>query len=61
LPMKELGSTFNINYFIVSQVNPHILPYFFWNAGAPGTVDRSLKDENTDIYVLILLYIILVY
>ena len=36
LPMKELAQTFNCNNFIVSQVNPHIIPYFFWNTGAPG-------------------------
>ena len=36
LPMKELGAAFNVNNFIVSQVNPHILPFFFWNSGSPG-------------------------
>ena len=36
LPMKELGATFNANNFIVSQVNPHIIPFFFWNTGSPG-------------------------
>ena len=27
LPMARLGSTFNVNYFIVSQVNPHAIPF----------------------------------
>jgi len=27
LPMKRLGRLFNINHFIVSQVNPHALPF----------------------------------
>ena len=26
LPMKELSELFNVNYFIVSQTNPHIVP-----------------------------------
>lgn len=36
LPMKELRSRFNVDNFIVSQVNPHIIPFFFWNSGSPG-------------------------
>ena len=36
LPMKELSAAFNVNNFIVSQVNPHIIPFFFWNTGSPG-------------------------
>jgi len=27
LPMKRLSELFNVNYFIVSQVNPHMVPY----------------------------------
>lgn len=27
LPMKRLGRLFNINHFIVSQVNPHAIPF----------------------------------
>ena len=26
LPMKELSELFNVNYFLVSQTNPHIVP-----------------------------------
>lgn len=27
LPMKRLAELFNVNHFIVSQVNPHIAPF----------------------------------
>jgi len=27
LPMKRIGELFNVNTFIVSQVNPHIIPF----------------------------------
>ena len=26
LPMRGLSETFNVNYFLVSQTNPHIVP-----------------------------------
>lgn len=26
LPMRSLSETFNVNYFLVSQTNPHIVP-----------------------------------
>ncbi|EGD78367.1 hypothetical protein PTSG_09434 [Salpingoeca rosetta] len=36
LPMEQLAEHFNVNHFIVSQVNPHILPFLryrsFWNS-----------------------------
>lgn len=27
LPMRGLGEMFNVNYFLVSQTNPHIVPF----------------------------------
>jgi len=27
LPKEELSTTFNVNYFIVSQTNPHVIPF----------------------------------
>lgn len=32
LPKKELSRYFNVNHFIVSQVNPHIIPFFHFQA-----------------------------
>jgi hypothetical protein len=36
LPMTQLAEMFNVNYFIVSQCNPHIVPFFFHHRGASG-------------------------
>ena len=34
--MEQLAEHFNVNHFIVSQVNPHIIPFqhysSFWNS-----------------------------
>jgi TAG lipase/steryl ester hydrolase/phospholipase A2/LPA acyltransferase len=27
LPMAKLSEMFNVNHFIVSQVNPHVIPF----------------------------------
>jgi predicted acylesterase/phospholipase RssA len=35
LPMARLAELFNINYFIVSQVNPHVVP-ILRHATQPG-------------------------
>lgn len=36
LPMTRLAEMFNVNHFIVSQVNPHVLP-FLEKEGGPGS------------------------
>ncbi len=36
IPMSELAFYCNVNYFIVSQVNPHIAPFFFFSQGDAG-------------------------
>jgi len=36
IPMAGLSFYFNVNYFIVSQVNPHIAPFFFFSQGDAG-------------------------
>lgn len=38
LPMNRLSEMFNVNHFIVSQVNPHVLPFV--------SVDEELYDET---------------
>jgi hypothetical protein len=34
--IEDLSYTFNASYFIVSQCNPHIVPFFFYNRGDAG-------------------------
>eukprot|EP00475_Leptophrys_vorax_P040997 TRINITY_DN769_c0_g1_i2.p1 TRINITY_DN769_c0_g1~~TRINITY_DN769_c0_g1_i2.p1 ORF type:complete len:297 (-),score=58.20 TRINITY_DN769_c0_g1_i2:790-1680(-) len=36
VPMKLLSDAHNVHYFIVSQTNPHILPFIYYNRGAAG-------------------------
>lgn len=40
LPMNRLSEMFNVNHFIVSQVNPHVIPFVSENEG--------LYEEKTD-------------
>ena len=36
IPIKEISSMHNANFFIVSQVNPHLVPLFFKSRGSTG-------------------------
>lgn len=36
IPTQTLHNYFNVNYSIVSQVNPHIHIFFYANQGSPG-------------------------
>ncbi len=36
LPMRRLAELFNVNHFIVSQVNPHIIPIMLDESSLPG-------------------------
>jgi hypothetical protein len=47
LPMKQLAETWNVNYFIVSQCNPHIVPFFFHHRGASGNPLRSAIESKS--------------
>jgi TAG lipase/steryl ester hydrolase/phospholipase A2/LPA acyltransferase len=50
LPMSRLSEMFNINHFIVSQVNPHIAPFLRnpkhkRNSGLLGKLKFFIKSE----------------
>jgi hypothetical protein len=32
LPMKRLSELFNVNHFVVSQMNPHLVPLLWWTS-----------------------------
>jgi hypothetical protein len=36
IPKAKLGSLMNVHFFIVSQVNPHVTPFFFNSRGEAG-------------------------
>jgi TAG lipase / steryl ester hydrolase / phospholipase A2 / LPA acyltransferase len=45
LPMKRLSELFNVNTFIVSQVNPHVCPFVSVDTGA--ILDTKLRKRFT--------------
>eukprot|EP00164_Ancoracysta_twista_P002830 GFYU01003765.1.p1 GENE.GFYU01003765.1~~GFYU01003765.1.p1 ORF type:complete len:607 (+),score=129.45 GFYU01003765.1:224-2044(+) len=50
LPMQRLSELFNVNHFLVSQVNPHVLPFLTsdaqtWSAVAKRLVVGELKHR----------------
>jgi len=55
LPMTKLSELFNVNHFIVSQVNPHIVPFLeksnsvrkkFHNSGKAETQETANRSEG---------------
>ncbi|KAI0376001.1 patatin-domain-containing protein [Hypomontagnella monticulosa] len=51
LPMTRLAEMFNVNHFIVSQVNPHVVPFLAKDAGpSPPTRTRrrTVYKEESD-------------
>eukprot|EP00906_Rhabdomonas_costata_P013852 RCo019859 len=36
VPVQAISEMFNAHYTVVSQVNPHIIPFFFYARGQPG-------------------------
>jgi TAG lipase / steryl ester hydrolase / phospholipase A2 / LPA acyltransferase len=46
LPMKVLGEMFGVNYFLVSQTNPHIIPFMnFKKNWLPRKLGSLLETE----------------
>lgn len=43
LPMQRLSELFNVNHFIVSQANPHVIPFLTGNS----VVDESLEASSS--------------
>jgi len=48
LPMAKLSELFNVNHFIVSQVNPHIVPFLEKNGTRPGGAGAAGKAESQE-------------
>eukprot|EP00475_Leptophrys_vorax_P038775 TRINITY_DN6909_c0_g1_i2.p1 TRINITY_DN6909_c0_g1~~TRINITY_DN6909_c0_g1_i2.p1 ORF type:complete len:271 (-),score=64.55 TRINITY_DN6909_c0_g1_i2:32-844(-) len=36
IPREDISKLFNVKFFIVSQTNPHVLPFIFQNSGSAG-------------------------
>ncbi len=58
LPMTRLAEMFNVNHFIVSQVNPHVVPFLAKddhlspNHQSTGTKQPVMKDDSDWVYTL---------
>ncbi|KAK4100409.1 patatin-domain-containing protein [Parathielavia hyrcaniae] len=47
LPMTRLAEMFNVNHFIVSQVNPHVVPFLPKDEQAvPGHLQRDMDSQR---------------
>jgi len=46
IPINALESSFQANFFIVSQVNPHIAPFFYDTRGRQGAPTRRSKRHG---------------
>jgi hypothetical protein len=53
LPAAALSELFNVNFFIVSQVNPHVLPFLFKN----DTLEGSDGYFSNDMIQVLLRYL----
>jgi len=47
--MAKLSELFNVNHFIVSQVNPHIVPFLDKSGKRPGTAGGAGKAESQEV------------
>jgi TAG lipase/steryl ester hydrolase/phospholipase A2/LPA acyltransferase len=45
LPMQSLSEMFNVNYFLVSQTNPHVVPWLQLKAALPRALGVLLEAE----------------
>lgn len=48
LPMTRLAEMFNVNHFIVSQVNPHVVPFLSKDDVIPPSKNAAAKATPTD-------------
>jgi predicted acylesterase/phospholipase RssA len=46
LPFEALGRVFNASFTVVSQVNPHIVPFFYDNRGTAGRAVEHLGGRG---------------
>lgn len=44
LPMARLSELFNVNHFIVSQVNPHVVPFLRTGSPRSGSIIHTASD-----------------
>eukprot|EP00762_Andalucia_godoyi_P006752 ANDGO_06236.mRNA.1 Triacylglycerol lipase SDP1 len=55
LPIARLSEMFNINHFIVSQVNPHVLPFLLFHTQDRDHFRRKTMNASAGFFVVVLL------
>lgn len=45
LPFRQLAEMFNVNHFIVSQTNPHLVPLMTLKNVVPGPIFNMVQAE----------------
>jgi predicted acylesterase/phospholipase RssA len=45
LPFRQLSEMFNVNHFIVSQTNPHLVPLMTLKKIVPGPIFNLMQAE----------------
>jgi TAG lipase / steryl ester hydrolase / phospholipase A2 / LPA acyltransferase len=45
LPFRQLAEMFNVNHFIVSQTNPHLVPLMTLKKVVPGPIFNMVQAE----------------
>ena len=45
LPFRQLSEMFNVNHFVVSQTNPHLVPLMTLKKVVPGPIFNMVKAE----------------
>ncbi len=46
IPVSTLSGQFNVKYTIVSQVNPHVVPFFFNKRGSSGNPSPHRQGQG---------------
>ena len=49
LPMQKLSEFFGVNHFIVSQVNPHLIPFMKTSTGPSSMLEKMVKRMSVEV------------
>ena len=53
LPMAKLSELFNVNHFVVSQVNPHIVPFLEKSSRVRRRFHNSGKQKRNGLLIVV--------
>mmetsp|Transcript_4062 Transcript_4062/g.7120 ORF Transcript_4062/g.7120 Transcript_4062/m.7120 type:complete len:690 (-) Transcript_4062:642-2711(-) len=47
IPAEQLSQILNVNFFVVSQMNPHVVPFLFSSKGSSGSPNLSRRGRGS--------------